>query len=204
MKFLDLLKMSLGNLARRRLRTSLTILGVIIGTTSVVMMISLGIGLDDMTTKALQEYGSLTAITVYMEGDIYSMAQKKNPRYLKDEVLAEFASMPHVKGVSPILETSAILKQGIWEASVTVTGVSREYMQDMKLGQGSLPKEGAKSLSYIFGNAVITNFYNTKTNRGYYDNMEIPDVDLMNKPLFTIFNTEAYHNFKNNVSAPAR
>ncbi len=202
MKFLDLLKMSLGNLARRRLRTSLTILGVIIGTTSVVMMISLGIGLDDMTTKALQEYGSLTAITVYMEGDIYSMAQKKNPRYLKDEVLAEFASMPHVKGVSPILETSAILKQGIWEASVTVTGVSREYMQNMKLGQGSLPEEGAKSLSYIFGNAVITNFYNTKTNRGYYDNMEIPDVDLMNKPLFTIFNTEAYHNFKNNVSAP--
>ena len=54
MKFIDLLKMSIANLNRRRLRTSLTVLGVIIGTTSVVTMVSLGIGLDDLQTKMLK------------------------------------------------------------------------------------------------------------------------------------------------------
>lgn len=44
MKFLDLLTMSVNNLRRRKLRTGLTVLGVIIGTASIVVMISLGIG----------------------------------------------------------------------------------------------------------------------------------------------------------------
>ena len=46
MNFLDLLTMSVNNLWRRKLRTFLTVLGVIIGTASIVVMISLGMGLN--------------------------------------------------------------------------------------------------------------------------------------------------------------
>ena len=42
MRFPDLLSMSLNNLRRRKLRTFLTVLGVIIGTASIVVMVSLG------------------------------------------------------------------------------------------------------------------------------------------------------------------
>ena len=42
MNFLDLLTMSAGNLWRRKLRTILTVLGVVIGTASIVVMLSLG------------------------------------------------------------------------------------------------------------------------------------------------------------------
>ena len=42
----DLLKMSLSSLWRRKLRTILTVLGVVIGTASIVVMISLGLGLN--------------------------------------------------------------------------------------------------------------------------------------------------------------
>ena len=45
MKFPDLLIMSMNNLRRRKLRTVLTVLGVIIGTAAIVVMVSLGIGL---------------------------------------------------------------------------------------------------------------------------------------------------------------
>lgn len=48
MKFGDLLTMSLNNLRRRKLRTALTVLGVIIGTASIVVMVSLGIGLNEL------------------------------------------------------------------------------------------------------------------------------------------------------------
>ena len=44
MRFPDLLMMSVNNLRRRKLRTFLTVLGVIIGTASIVVMVSLGIG----------------------------------------------------------------------------------------------------------------------------------------------------------------
>ena len=42
---LDILSMSNNNLWRRKARTILTCLGVVIGTASIVVMLSLGIGL---------------------------------------------------------------------------------------------------------------------------------------------------------------
>ena len=65
MRFLDQLRMSVNNLRRRKLRTALTVLGVIIGTASIVVMVSLGIGLKELTMEQYASYGSLTAITVY-------------------------------------------------------------------------------------------------------------------------------------------
>ena len=46
MKISDLLKLSFDNLKRRKGRTFLTVLGVIIGTCSIVMMVSIGVALD--------------------------------------------------------------------------------------------------------------------------------------------------------------
>lgn len=48
MRFFDLLIMSINNLRRRKLRTGLTVLGVVIGTASIVVMVSLGIGLKEI------------------------------------------------------------------------------------------------------------------------------------------------------------
>ena len=201
MKFTDLFKMSIGNLGRRTLRTGLTVLGVIIGTTSVVTMVSLGIGLDDLQTKTLQEYGSLTAITVSMTTNMEDIANKKNAKVLKDEVLEDFKNMEHVKGVSPLLRVGAILKQGIWEANVDIMGVNEDYMRDMKLGEGKLPDASSNAIEYIIGNMIITNFTNSKTGKGYYDTRELPNVDLVNKPVFTILDTESYYAVKFNTGS---
>lgn len=64
MRFVDLLNMSLNNLRRRKLRTALTVLGVIIGTASIVVMVSLGIGLKELNRELIGSYGSLTSIDV--------------------------------------------------------------------------------------------------------------------------------------------
>ncbi|HAG43161.1 MAG TPA: ABC transporter permease, partial [Clostridium sp.] len=47
MNSLDIVKMGLKNLWRRKLRTFLTILGVIIGTSSIITMLSLGFGMSE-------------------------------------------------------------------------------------------------------------------------------------------------------------
>ena len=64
MRFPDLLIMSMNNLRRRKLRTVLTVLGVIIGTAAIVVMVSLGIGLNEMTMEQIASWGSLTTIQV--------------------------------------------------------------------------------------------------------------------------------------------
>lgn len=67
MKMHDLLIMSINNLRRRKLRTVLTVLGVVIGTASIVVMVSLGIGLSERTVEQISSYGSLTTIEVYSD-----------------------------------------------------------------------------------------------------------------------------------------
>ena len=46
MNWNELLRMSINRLRRRKLRTFLTVLGVLIGTASIVVMISLGLGMQ--------------------------------------------------------------------------------------------------------------------------------------------------------------
>lgn len=202
MKLIDLLKISIGNLNRRKLRTLLTILGVIIGTTSVVTMISLGIGLDDLQTKALKEAGSLTAIDVSSDyKSMDSLSIQKNSKVIKDETIKKFSALDHVRGVSPLLDINVILIQGNWIANTSITGVNKYYMESMKIGEGKLIDENSKELKYIFGNNVITEFINSKNNKGYYDTMKLPDVDLINRPIFTIFDVDAYYASKNTGSS---
>lgn len=68
MSFSDLLKMSLSSLWRRKLRTVLTVLGVVVGTASIMVMISLGLGLSKSNMEQIEQYGGLTTITVYPNG----------------------------------------------------------------------------------------------------------------------------------------
>jgi len=68
----DIITMAAKNLMRRKGRTFLTMLGVLIGTTSIVVMVSLGIGLQQSQQKMYEQWGSLNEIEVnqsYSHGD---------------------------------------------------------------------------------------------------------------------------------------
>ena len=57
MNWNDLLRMSINSLRRRKLRTFLTVLGVLIGTASIVVMISLGLGMQQSLYKEVEQSG---------------------------------------------------------------------------------------------------------------------------------------------------
>lgn len=59
MSWIDLLRMSASNLKRRKLRTFLTVLGVVIGTASIVVMVSLGLGLRNQSMMRWSSQGGL-------------------------------------------------------------------------------------------------------------------------------------------------
>ena len=196
MRFLDLLTMSINNLRRRKVRTALTVLGVVIGTASVVVMVSLGIGLNALMMEMYSSYGSMTAIEIYNygnNGNNGNNGTNDNPLYLTDDTVKEFLRIPHVTSASPVLETNVILKQGVYETNTSINGVTREFMEQIPLGQGKLPDPKSTEMEFIYGNAIVQWFQNSKTGKGYWDTQELPDIDYMNKPMFVIFDTDAYY-----------
>ena len=193
MRFLDLLTMSINNLRRRKVRTALTVLGVVIGTASVVVMVSLGIGLNALMMEMYSSYGSMTAIEIYNYGNNGNNGTNDNPLYLTDDTVKEFLRIPHVTSASPVLETNVILKQGVYETNTSINGVTREFMEQIPLGQGKLPDPKSTEMEFIYGNAVVQWFQNSKTGKGYWDTQELPDIDYMNKTMFVIFDTDAYY-----------
>ena len=54
MKISDLVRLSTDNLRRRKGRTALTVIGVVVGTCAIVLMISLGIAINKQNEEILQ------------------------------------------------------------------------------------------------------------------------------------------------------
>ena len=200
MKFPDLLIMSMNNLRRRKLRTVLTVLGVIIGTAAIVVMVSLGIGLNEMTMEQIASWGSLTTIEVYSQSSgggmqmmgaaMSSQNSESEPNYITDKVIDNFKRIPHVTGVSPVLNMNVVMRQGAYISTyVQLKGVSQSYLEQLELAEGRLPQPG--ELGLVFGNGVIRDF--TNAGKGYWDTGEMPDVDPMGKPMFVIFDMDAYY-----------
>lgn len=95
MRFCDLLVMSLNNLKRRKLRTVLTVLGVIIGTASIVVMMSLGIGLQELNMESLSSWTSLTEITVTQNYSSDPNASNEDS-FITDDVVERLSKLDHV------------------------------------------------------------------------------------------------------------
>ncbi len=198
MKTIDLLRMSFSSLMKRKLRTVLTVLGVIIGIASIVIMVSLGLGLRQQQMDMIEEYGGLKTINVREGngGQSYSSQDSSNlDKKLDDSTVDLIGSLDYVEMASPILEFSAIAKTGGYTLNIyNGYGYKLDALNSMdwQFAEGEMPKEG-DPLKFIYGNLILENFTDARDNYIYYDTGVLPDVDLMKAPMFTIFDTDAYY-----------
>lgn len=119
----------------------------------------------------------------------------ENPEdsYITDKTIKLLEKIPHVESVTPMLSTYVMMRQGAYEAQVSITGVSREFLKGIPLKEGVLPKENGSELEFLVGSSIIAQFSNPKKQEYYWETGVLPDVDLMNRPVFVIFDTEAYY-----------
>ena len=109
MKISDKISMCLRNLWRRKMRTFLTTFGVVIGTCAIVVMVSLGVGMDKAQSDMLEGMGNLTLINVY-EGYDYETYQKlqamgkdmSNPPKLNYDAVRNMKQLPNVRAATPM------------------------------------------------------------------------------------------------------
>ena len=113
MKISDQVALAAKNLSRRKGRTALTVIGVVVGTCAVIVMISLGIAQNKAYDEMLQSWGDLTQIQVYgggsgmavsIGGVTSSSSTPDQPAKLDEEAVAGFKQMDHVVAATPYYE----------------------------------------------------------------------------------------------------
>ena len=193
MKKSDLFAMAWENLRNRRTRTRLTIAGVVVGTCAIIIMVSIGVGIDKMITSQYQSDSTLNKITVYPMGDYTNDSgevQKEMP--FDDKAVNYFSKLNNVKTVVPTLEISSYINisHGKYTYSSSVYGIPLKEMEMLgyKTDQGGFDKYREKNAA-LFGNQIIQNFYDSQGNNPKYKydenyNISESEFDFM-KDTFT-------------------
>ena len=141
MRWIDLLRMSSNSLKRRKLRTFLTVLGVVIGTASIVVMISLGPGLQESMYQEIEQSGGVTSLTVTGKGSSqmggFYMGDTNNEeeatKYTTDDVIEQIKKLDHVADVQPVLSIDALLKKNGYIGYCSLTGMTEEGLKDLNI-----------------------------------------------------------------------
>ena len=101
MKISDLFSLGFRNLWRRKLRTFLTVIGVVIGCASIVVMMSLGLAQRKQIDDMIENTQSLTLIQVMPTQYFDPRSGGRAPRegLITDQVVKQIKEMPHVTAV---------------------------------------------------------------------------------------------------------
>lgn len=178
MSSIDLIRMGLKNLFRRKARTILTTLGVIIGTAAIVTMLSLGFGMKATFQEQIESMGSVTTIDVYQSyGDgPYGMSSSGKSGTLDDKAIAQFKNIEGVKAVTPVIESYAKIVSGKYAVDMPLRGIYPEVMKDFdfEVKEGRLLQEG-DGLNIVFGNQVLYNFRDQRYRNNYRYSPPKPD-----------------------------
>ena len=140
----DLFKMCWDSLRRRKGRTFLTALGVFIGCTSIILMVSVGAALSESMEQSIASMGDLTVIKVYQGHS------GKSDVKLDEKAFESFRQIDGVQAVMPKYSPeeysfSVTASNERYKADWTqLVAVDMKYMEDMsfKLNDGKYPSSG--------------------------------------------------------------
>ena len=190
MKKSDLFKTAFRNLRNRKTRTRLTVIGVVIGTCAIVIMVSIGVGIDKMLTAQFESNSSLNKITVYQG---YNDDGTENEETVLDDRALEYMSgIEHVEFAVPVMdmEQYVAVSRGKYSLGWGLRAIDTSAMEAMgfTLKEGSFA--GMDKNTVFFGERAVTNFMDSQGNSVKYKfdsdyNLEECEIDAM-KDIFNV------------------
>jgi putative ABC transport system permease protein len=187
-KIRDLTELAGRNLREALLRNCLTTLGIAIGVASLVAMLSLGVGLQELANRRLSSSGLFDAVFVSsrMFDRGFGREQRPNPgagertRPLNQEARAEMARLPNVVEVYPEIRFSTeVLYSGNPYMSMVAgvpdsarnggafDGMSGSFFSGSKADETILQIEFAKQLSnqpdFLIGKEIVLRYGERRT-----------------------------------------
>lgn len=134
MQILESVRVALRALTANKMRSILTMLGIIIGVGAVIALLSVGHGFEQYITQQFESLGSnlLFVFPGQLEssgpGSARSSRQRSQPLTMGDaEALADPFLVPDVVAVAPEYSRSALVVRGKRDRSASVSGVTPDY-----------------------------------------------------------------------------
>lgn len=175
MTYKDRLEMAFRNLWRRKSRTILTIISVMIGSTSIIIMISLGLGIKNSQMEMIQSFANLTSIQIISDGPEKPIDMSKLERIKK---------INHVETVIPSRDFygEIALKSNKDYVFSTQTSVIPdevfEKLTDEMIEEGKAPTKADKN-AFMIGSEVRLNKM-VRTSDGYTsEDLNDPSVKVV-------------------------
>ena len=135
---LDIILTALRSLGSSKLRSGLTLLGIIIGITAVTVLMSIGRGVQESITSSIQSQG--TNLLFVQPGFSERSGDNSSTLTLGDaEALTDPVFAPSVRAVAPQIATFAQIVAGREYIGAQVIGVTPDYatVRNTKVAQGS-------------------------------------------------------------------
>src|SRR5256712_2716857 len=140
MNFLAILKVAVRALNRNKLRTALTMLGIIIGVGAVIALVSIGQGAQAMIQDQINGMG--TNMMFIMPGNVFfggaSLGAGAASTLTEEDVEAMVKEIPTIAAASPIVRASGQLVFGNQNWFVQIQGANEKFplIRNWKVDQG--------------------------------------------------------------------
>ncbi len=217
MKWIDILGWSLNNLRRRKLRSALTMLGVVIGTMAIVVTISLGYGAQATQMQQLESQTNLRQITVYPHWSRGSSTDTGVNRITKitDQVVSRLRKVAGVDAVMPVTYIwgglEFVLQTGKLECSAPLVAVTpADFAKFVKLKEGRSFSASMDKMEFIMSEMTMMEFKDPKKSDSeayvdlweyLYSGKDLPlptNVNWLHAPYTLLLRWEDYDNLDAN------
>lgn len=173
---LTLFKIAFRALLRNRMRTFLSVLGIVIGVAAVITMVAMGEGSKQSIKQKITAMGT-NAITIMpnvsRKGGVQLDASSSTQTLEEADVFALREKAHYINGVSPVVTASGQAIVGNKNEAVSLTGVSSDYLKirNYEIDKGVMFDDEADRMSKVcvIGQTVITTLF--------------PDTDPIGKTL---------------------
>ncbi|WP_375632079.1 MULTISPECIES: MacB family efflux pump subunit [unclassified Bartonella] len=130
-RFREAFVMALLAMNAHRMRTFLTMLGVIIGIGAIIAMVALGNGTREKILENFKSLGTNT-LTIF-PGKSFSDPQAEKITSLVEADAEALSGLPYVSGVTPQISASSKVRFGAVEVNAIIAGVGEQFFQTQGL-----------------------------------------------------------------------
>jgi putative ABC transport system permease protein len=147
--------MALATLRANRLRSLLTMLGIVIGNASVITLVGVGKGAQNLAEGQLNTLGANVLFVVPGNNDSRRQGIDFPKTLVLEDAEAIAEQVPSVKRVVPQITLNAVLQAGAKSASATVSGITPDFLtvRRFEVAQGRFldqrDLEGARNVVVI-------------------------------------------------------
>ena len=135
---METVRMALSTLRGNRLRSLLTMLGIVIGNASVITLVGVGRGAQGLAEEQLSNLGANVLFVVPGNNDTRRRGVAFPRTLVLEDSEAIAAQVPSVKRVAPQISSSQVVQAGARSASSSISGITPEFLpvRSFEIAQG--------------------------------------------------------------------